>query len=1094
MKNKTGKIFIMFWTILFLISLAYVFVHAAGVVDSGHNILKQDNKGDFMLEALEGKAGVCSFCHLPHSSTGHMDVGIASGAIDSTKWGAVGHVCKKCHGKEVPVGEAPTLSLGIFTPPGDYTKVQQQHPLLYNTTDPFGTTGTRQWMSGWPGAGRDHKGFNEIRMAIECTSCHNVHAVTPGTDFDINRATYNGTGASGEFLRIKPFDSTKPLGDTTVYDPITGKGAKQIFCEYCHTRRSQMGWATYNFNVYDGDSTATHPVGVPQYGVQTDNDSTIRRVYDRGRGWDSSIVVEPGFTVGITPHTEDSTAAHMGGGDHKMGYETTNPELGIVICQTCHKPHFGKDPGQSHDGVYRLRLDGEQPASQDVENVLWEDDSTIPDLLVFDNRGKFETSAPLGGAQKGFNVLCEKCHSYAPFLSVSAKDPVTGDREFHKGHPLRHHKYESGNYNHDSNWESVAMYSGGSCFDDDDKYESPSITIPANWPTGGVKPGDHKLVCLTCHDVHGARPRTSLLRKIPICKECHKGPLRKLGITHPVNVSLKTPDNGCTWPDQAALTLFTPQMFDTTENKVKVIRASVPVYPILGYKVTDSYDVLRGYMVNNPDIVKIQCETCHNWADGNIHYDVSRRRDPQMEVDPSSRTRYLKNDVDIKGSVVLHKTDEDPNANSELCVSCHTMDNFRYQPDLSNVSYGFMNHSTLGAKFIGANPSPWIMEYPSAYTGTNLVPKDAEDVMETTRLSRLGTHATGFRVAIEDDAEGIGHMPRADWVYYAKWGGDTTFSAPNLDPLFSGTGNDLPCNRMLSGKRSKWGELFDTFTDKEGRKPYAAIICQSCHTPHNAAAGLVEYNTGAGSKEASPHTALLVATQAESFMCRVCHLRGGGFVHPLNRPSYPGPDPIATKYISGRDVPLASYMDSLDYSGGQRLKGMRKSDVPHVLLLTLDQETTRAKDENIPKSQAIYLRDTTNKVDTTQNRDPGGSKWAVTINNGPKPPANYPRKGGSLSNWPGSSNRKAGWPGTDVGIDTTASGSWSDRSMLVCDSCHAPHAAGTPGGTYCLEANDSSVPGKKVGELIGDTNDPGMGAAQPSDMNDNPTCLLCHPQ
>jgi len=40
---------------------------------------------------------------------------------------------------------------------------------------------------------------------IECTSCHNVHAVTPGVKFNESGTggKFDGLGHSGEFLRAK---------------------------------------------------------------------------------------------------------------------------------------------------------------------------------------------------------------------------------------------------------------------------------------------------------------------------------------------------------------------------------------------------------------------------------------------------------------------------------------------------------------------------------------------------------------------------------------------------------------------------------------------------------------------------------------------------------------------------------------------------------------------------------------------------------------------------------------------------------------------------------------------------------------------------
>ncbi|MBI5208209.1 MAG: hypothetical protein HY934_10560 [Candidatus Firestonebacteria bacterium] len=555
---------------------------------------------------------------------------------------------------------------------------------------------------------------------------------------------------------------------------------------------------------------------------------------------------------------------------------------------------------------------------------------------------------------------------------------------------------------------------------------------------------------------------------------------------------------------------------------MKVLYKSQRSYPELNYEYQPSYtDVDYKDIKYNTSVVKIGCDTCHDWTNGNIHYDVTKRRDVQKEVVRDSDSTLNRFDSGKTSTGHSHSPTEDPNHNSELCISCHTSDHFNYDRDgISAIGY-------VGIQ--GANPSRYIREYPRNFTGYKLDYPigDEEGLMETTGIDRLGTHAAQLRVVEDESYSGKSHKNRLSWVYWKYWG-DTTQSERkrSYDPYYiEAHPEDTTCGLMLSRKRSRWGQRFDSFkfedllsnaangkninlfnkeADQDNYRP--VIICQSCHTPHFAAAGLVEYNSGAAQKEATPHTALLYATQAESFMCRVCHVNGGNVAHPVHRPTRYN-EPTNGSYRASEDNKYFNSMDivadttSIIFDGGGSVRrGIGLSDTMHRLVLTREYESVRYVIEK--KMGVFHLRDTTAVLRIKNDKGDilkPGQIWRVSDSHGPLKPANYPRAGGSLNNYNYEDKNLLGLPGQIVDTTTDYGGSpTTHRSRLVCDSCHAPHSAGTPMGTYILEGHDSCLPvaygsnsaGSKSGFAQGSMD----GAAQPSQTDDEPTCILCHPQ
>ncbi|MBI4650768.1 hypothetical protein HY745_05680 [Candidatus Desantisbacteria bacterium] len=955
----------------------------------------------------EGKAGVCSFCHIPHSSSGGMWPGPADSTYNDVV-GDVGRLCGKCHGESIPKGQAPVMDNSIY----NSTVYYANHPLIDNDTDVYSedipstdsTGGTRQWISGWPATERGRKSASNPSgtPAMECSSCHNVHAITKGKTFR-EAASFDGSGASGKFMRARAYDSSGELGNTRPYNEITGTNKKQIFCEYCHIGRSTTTYGPYNTTVIvDGMRFSTHPLGRGSIDPANFNDSTTRKIYDNNRGWDSSIIIPPELRIDTTYSNLDDVLDTGGrlGGPFDAGYAAgpNADRYGVIICQTCHKPHqspIGSDyrvPGQTHNGTF---ITG--------NGLMF--DSSIQDLLVINNNSR-----------TGYNKLCEACHSYRPFLRIKGEN-----NDFKKkGHPLKHNRYGAGSYkfNVDGSVNNDWSYSSDLC---DSKL---SVDIPATWPTGGLIQNRNEVVCLSCHDVHGGQPRTKLLRKgvgggnILICDNCHKTALYKLGLTHPIGESLVNTD-GASWPDQANLTIFGPPTYDSSGNFISRLKLYNTTYT-----PANNYYAVKYNTAN----VRIACDTCHDWANGMIHFNAARRRDVVRESNPSSSHK--------------HDAYTDPNHNSELCVSCHTTAdpiNNRYA-DSKNYDYG-INANTGSLKplryftpdstnigYEGANPSAWIIEYPnSVYSIYSSFPARFSS---ENPLTRLGTHSSGLRIE---------HSPGSPkdnygYVYYEAWNTTSTCNSKILSVT-------------REKKYSKWGQIYDALTQdnkkQSANKGLAVVVCQSCHVPHWASDGLVEYNSGIVKKEPTPHSAILLANQAESFMCRSCHFPPG--THPVDMPSETG-------YESRWKELSPGVYDSVNF--------ITATDT--TLQHTWEQESS------LPRQyRKFLLRDST-------IADPYGIKWRVGGARGPLPNANYPKKGGSLN------NLSPVLPGSPLD---------NSRSILVCDSCHAPHAANTAMGTFILEAVFDTTP-EVAGEPVLNQHP----KAEPSIKNDVPTCYLCHPK
>ncbi|MEW6087407.1 MAG: cytochrome c3 family protein [bacterium] len=314
---------------------------------------------------------------------------------------------------------------------------------------------------------------------------------------------------NGNFMRAMMYDSVQEEGNFSNY-----KGPVQNFCSYCHQQREDSGKKSDN-GVREIPDSGTHPAG---HSVSREN----------ARNGGAGIILDSIFT---------QPKGVLGG---HLSYFTQ----GGIICMTCHQVH-GAEPVQ--DGLY-------------MDNTPLR----VGPLLVVNN--------DTVGSVPGESLLCEKCHTEMPAVDTAGnkhthpvnKFPTPTDdnfssnvtpyteREFgnEKGTPLSIH-YP---FNEADNSQWIDYEESG----------EPN-TLPANFER---TMGEY-LICMSCHDPHGAKAGSPILRANSsdiFCEDCHgrkpryndynnflnpiseemgtqiKGTKEVWGVSHPVNVPMMSRD------------------------------------------------------------------------------------------------------------------------------------------------------------------------------------------------------------------------------------------------------------------------------------------------------------------------------------------------------------------------------------------------------------------------------------------------------------------------------------------------------------------------------------------------------------------------
>jgi len=329
--------------LMLLLGIGFCHVSFAGISDTPHDVVKWYGYDTF--EVAGAKTGLCSYCHIPHSSKGDrlfpMNVDSASLGLNKGGLGEVAFLCAQCHSNALDADftsahlddndEVLFKPLMKPTRTAD-TTVYDTHPTIYTanylTVSTLGiadSTTTQVTSQTWP----YYSDWAAARRDIECTSCHNPHDWNQETRRNYLRSSWWDTAAN----------VNAPTGETT------------NVCSFCHTGRDTEGVGTAN----QGSHPVNNTVGVWQ--GPAGNETAIVMRADYAGIWLQGT--NGGFGGGTSHQTSaffatlnDTTGATSSKEGRAVGDRGAHlGPKGEFTCMSCHMPH-GAPPSQ--DGVVQL--------------------------------------------------------------------------------------------------------------------------------------------------------------------------------------------------------------------------------------------------------------------------------------------------------------------------------------------------------------------------------------------------------------------------------------------------------------------------------------------------------------------------------------------------------------------------------------------------------------------------------------------------------------------------------------------------------------------------------------------------------------------
>lgn len=811
----------------------------AGIVNSPHDIILWLNSN-----TLE-KAGVCAYCHVPHSAKGERLFPDQT-APEKAEFGAVAALCAKCHRNVDYLGlPAAVVNSQIFLTLNPATRgstvsdsTMDSHPTKgTDTTQPKTLQNTNlanaramdwPWTATWSSYDGIAPKATTVKD-IECSTCHNPHNWN-GNAYD----TSSCGPAQRKFLRAPVYNKYGPVG-------------QKNFCSICHPGRESDS---------SSNSLGTHPVSAgPAGSALYASFSEWKDVYSSALYKDVTRMLKPfrdSASVSTGGATREGKAiwdsavvqGYLGGRLYDAG-DGKGPDK--IICQSCHAPHGA---AHSDDDVYGpLANHGNDTTKLRVGPLLVVNNATnwtrshpnydpLANATGVGTPGNYpaiaETafSIPAGGGKQNF--LCEWCHGMTPNLQSNAE----GTNAF--AHPVNMYPTSTrDNMPSDStDFSTMAIrYPPRSWL----KYRE-SNGIRAAGSNGDLAPGTRTananyLVCLSCHEPHQALANSPILKfgsetsgvagtegDTTFCDGCHDRAAVGVGpasdtyfstwTTHPSGptAKLKTSDGGSEkLPNRRGLKTFQ------------------------GATADDEY---------------IECWTCHK-----AHKGVEK---PLL--------------ADYQWPF------------SQICVNCHCEGG----PVTESQSLaGAWTYGTAGvAGATNANPSRYYKEgavggtWWSTEAGkrTGNPPSGEFAVGDITRRGShyIGQFSTNRPVAL---TAAFGWLGERD--SFRK--GTSGVKMLNLDhrPGTSVAGMDSS-DRWLdtafitkatwsgSNQKAHVGYYTATVSTKE------IIICQTCHTAHRSAVGVAD----------NPAISrLLLAPNNDSYMCKRCHIPEADSTksHPMHR-------------------------------------------------------------------------------------------------------------------------------------------------------------------------------------------------------------------
>jgi len=736
------------------------------------------------------------------------------------------------------------------------------------------------------------------------------------------------------------------------------------------------------------------------------------------------------------PHSEDygaSTKTSDNLGDYKYGNDFLraamyNTASGVAFCEYCHeeKTRFGLALNTIGTGTYPVgttanaNLAGQEDIhieSHERVNAVLVGASIISDVLydmgIGTGIGTLEASRADNGPGTHLTsydtggVTCQSCHLVhgAPAGRGNAwSGGITGT---------------VGSYAGSTGARYLAASDDGQCnilaVENDANGGTVNNQGTSNWtyPSGkyptAVNTSDYNDLCIDCHETTpsvGANWKT-----------LDNDPLRgtpDLGSdTHPVNIApdgasesgfdLTVKDPG--WSGNFTAARWAGQ--NNTRNDDSFNVAGRFRGPGQGAATRSEIVCLTCHAIHDGEpgtpILRAKtkdfCSDCHTLSIGVVSHPVgygsAMRDNPDAAVWPNGDNLPLSDyylGTNISKSFTRVKA-----INVDMaCFTCHAAhdgtDGFmlRVTDDNSRICTGCHTDIVAGG---GENPSNYIAEYNDNDDGSGDAPTTAGTSPATTRL---GSHYTGT-VTSTDAATG-----ELRWTFSAAW----------TDTNTGGT-----------GVKSQTAHWYGSSAGSGKR-----MQCQSCHTPHDAASGLVEensydgstspvdwdfpgateyndYNFAAGGKMAfTPTSALLLGNNKDSKMCATCHWPRGTHVTTIyTAPSKPDPN------RGGGGDPR------------KRRDFCTRTEKYIISVLNGEQEIQY------------------NVYDLIATGSLYGSGSNMDNVRTPESPTNFPPLKPGVA------------PGT-AALDNA-----NGPGLMVCDSCHTPHAAATGPGAFILEAGTGNA-------------------------------------
>jgi len=775
-------------------------------------------------------AGICAYCHVPHSAKGDRLFPKLT-ADEQGTYGSVAGLCAKCHQDNSYIGPALNVNDEIFrslTAVGD-DSMMDSHPVkgTGQATQPYTLQNTSLdsvVIFGWPWASNDYDLSNKGSAPdIECSTCHNPHDWNPNV-FDTS-AAYGP--AKRKFLRAPIYNKD-------------GDAGRKNFCSFCHQNREDAS---------SNSPTGTHPVADGPVGGGADSatfqewratkpEALKKDIFNPDS--DTGYLIRIFSSISVSDTTEEGRAiwdsSDVGA---FLGARVYNDDQ--VICQSCHMPHGAP---HAEDDVYsdlgtpnQLRVG---PLLAVNNASVFGDTRPSGQFTIFDYPYQAETTFRIDVATHEQNLLCEWCHGVTPDLQ---SDSVGSDAF---AHPVN--RYVAADTAGDTRDNIPSQPEHGAL---NIKYplygkkyrESGGISGAAGNSTltaGGARGTGFFLVCESCHEPHQAWKGTPLLKygmettvlnkpgDSTFCDGCHYDTAMGVG------ADLTYFSDWTTHPSGPTATLLTSDAETASVVRRLPNRAGLQVFRA-GPSGTEDY---------------ISCWTCHK-----AHKGV------ELPLLADYQTPF-----------------------SQICVNCHCEGDTNTTQVRANSKTGNYIYGTTAAYSTNGNPSYYYME--GAYgAGTggwwdlNTYGTSPAEFTMTANLSRLGSHyigqySTGRPDVADTDTTNKGWLGERTALRVALG-----VAMNDLDhrPGTNVTGMDEKDRWLLQPMVGMAAGTYDTamvfetmIWNGSGQKSHIGrigtepvLVCQSCHVAHNSAVGVADNDN---------ISRLLLAPNIDSYMCKRCHI------------------------------------------------------------------------------------------------------------------------------------------------------------------------------------------------------------------------------